>query len=40
MRDNQETEMMDVWWKVFKIHHRIPQYEQKNIIPCARCLLN
>ena len=37
MRDNRETEIMDVRWKVFEYHHRIPQYEQKNIIPCPRC---
>ena len=38
MRGNRETEMMDVWWKVFEFHNRIRQYEQKNIIPCPRCL--
>ena len=37
MRDNRETEIMDVRWKVFEYHLRIPQYEQKNIIPCPRC---
>ena len=36
-RDNQETGMMDVRWKILEFHHRIPQYEQKTIIPCPRC---
>ena len=35
--DNRETEMMDGRWKVFEFHHKIPQYEQKPIIPCPRC---
>ena len=37
MRNNQEIKMMDVWWKVFEIHDRIPQYEQNDFIPCGRC---
>ena len=37
MRGNRETEMMDVLWKVFEFQNRIPQHEQKNIIPCPRC---
>ena len=37
MRYNRETEMMDVWWKIFQFHHKIPQHEQENIIPCPRC---
>ena len=37
MRENRETEMMGVWWKVFEFHHRIPQHVQKNIIPSPRC---
>ena len=36
-RDDRETEMMDVRWKIFEFHHRIPQEDQKNIIPCPRC---
>ena len=39
MRDNRETEMTDVRWKVFEFHHRIPQHEQKNIILCHRCFV-
>ena len=34
MRDNRETEMMDVWWKEFEFHQRTPRHEQKSIIPC------
>ena len=37
MRENRETEMMGVRWKVFEFHHRIAQHVQKNIIPCPRC---
>ena len=36
MRGNRETEMMDVRWKVFKFHNRIPQHERKNNIPSPR----
>ena len=32
MSGNRETEMMDVRWKVFKFHNRIPQHERKKII--------
>ena len=36
MRDNREKEMMDVPWKLFEFHHRIPQNERKNNISCSR----
>ena len=37
MRDNRETKMMGVRWKVFEFYHTIPEHEQKNIIPCPTC---
>ena len=36
-RDDRETEMMDVRWKIFEFTHRIPQVDQKIITPCPRC---
>lgn len=36
-RDDRETEMMTVRWKVFEFPHSIPQAEVKEIPPCPRC---
>ena len=35
--DEGEDEMMDDRWKLFRFHRRIPQEEQKCIVPCPRC---
>ena len=36
-RDDRETEMMDVRWKIFEFTHRTPQADRKIIIPYPRC---
>ena len=35
--DGIEDDMMDSRWKVFEFFHQIPQNEQKDLPPCARC---
>lgn len=35
--DERETEMMAIRWKVFEFKHQIPESEQKQVPPCARC---
>ena len=35
--DDRETEIMAVRWRVFGLHHQIPESEQRNIPPCGRC---
>lgn len=37
MHCERETEMMAVRWKVFKFHNRIPQNQQREVLPCSRC---
>ena len=34
MRDNRETDMIDIWCKVSEFHYRT---KQNNIIRCLRC---
>lgn len=36
-RDDKETEMMSVRWKVFSFYHQFSENEQKQVVPCARC---
>ena len=36
-RDERETEMMDIRWKVFEFTKRIPEETQRQLTPCARC---
>ena len=35
--DSVENDMMASRWKVFRFNHSIPEDEQKEIAPCARC---
>ena len=35
--DRVNTEMMDVRWRMFKLHRQIPRDEQKHIKPCGSC---
>ena len=35
--DRVNTEMMEVRWRMFKLHHQIPKNEQKRIKPCDTC---
>ena len=35
--DDQETEIMDIRWKVFEFKYQIPETEQKRVPPCVRC---
>ena len=35
-RNEWETEMMDVRWKIFEFFHRIPYEEQKSVTPCPK----
>ena len=35
--DEKETEMMNVHWKIFRFHARIPQEKQKELPPCGKC---
>ena len=37
--DRVNTEMMDVRWRMFKLHRQIPRDEQKHIKPCGSSLL-
>lgn len=36
-RDERETEMMDIRWKVFEFTKRIAEDKQRKLTPCARC---
>ena len=36
-KDERETEMMSVRWKIFEFKHQIPQEKQKNVPPCGKC---
>ena len=35
--DEKESEMMMVRWKIFHFHAQIPEGEQREISPCAKC---
>ena len=35
--DEKETEMMRVRWRIFSFFSQIPENEQRNVPPCARC---
>ena len=35
--DRVNTEMMNVRWRMFKLHKRIPRDEQRDINPCDHC---
>lgn len=35
--DPTENEMMDARWKVFEFNHQIPDSEQRDLVPCAKC---
>ena len=35
--DRVNTEMMNVRWRMFKLHKQIPRDEQRDINPCGHC---
>ena len=35
--DDRETNMMSLRWKVYFLHAQIPESEQVNLSPCAKC---
>ena len=35
--DQVNTEMMNVRWRMFKLHKQIPRDEQRDINPCGHC---
>lgn len=35
--DDRETNMMSLRWKVYSLHAQIPESEQVNLSPCAKC---
>ena len=37
IKDQRETEMMAVRWKVMKFSHQFPMERQREIPPCAHC---
>ena len=36
----RETEIMSVWWNVFKMSCQIPAEDVKDLVPCPRCFSN
>ena len=36
-RDDRETEMMDVRWRLFTLHYEIPEKDRVEVPPCAAC---